>query len=171
VALLQTVRGHPVPADLTFVPRRPTSPPVASVAPTLRPSSVPSAAVGASTPPASAGPVAPAAVPPAPASGSSTVDTAPAPARAPLLVLNNSTVTGLAARSARQFAAAGWPIAGVGNLQGDTPETTVYYPPGLAAAARELAAEFPGIRRVLPRPAGLPGSGLTVVLTGAYAGS
>jgi hypothetical protein len=43
--------------------------------------------------------------------------------------------------------------------------TTVYHPPGQEAAAREFAARFPGVVRVLPRTETLPGSGLTVVLT------
>lgn len=44
----------------------------------------------------------------------------------------------------------------------------MYFEPGQQAAAAALAAQFPVIRRVLPRFAGLPGSGLTVVVTREY---
>ena len=33
----------------------------------------------------------------------------------------------------------GWQVVGVGNWRGDVPETTVYYPPGKAAQAEQLA--------------------------------
>lgn len=80
-------------------------------------------------------------------------------------MLNNSRVTGLAHQAAAEFAARGWPVAGVGNFTGRIPQTTVYYEPGQQAAAAELAREFPGIQRVCARIPGLPGHGLTVVLT------
>lgn len=92
-----------------------------------------------------------------------------APALPVLTVLNNSRIAGLAHRAAAQFAAAGWPVGTIGNFTGRIAATTVYYPPGLRAAAAELAARFPAVTRVLPRFAGLPGSGLTVVLTRYYA--
>lgn len=96
--------------------------------------------------------------------------TVPAPAHPPLLVLNNSRITGLAARAAAQFAAGGWPIADTGNFTGRIPVTTVYYEPGQEAAARALAAQFPAIRRARERFVGLPGHGLTVVVTRDFAG-
>jgi hypothetical protein len=83
----------------------------------------------------------------------------------PVLVLNNSRIKGLAARAAAVFRAGGWPVGGTGNLRGRTPVTTVYYPIGEEVTARLFAARFRAIRRVLPRPPGLPGSGLTVVVT------
>lgn len=83
----------------------------------------------------------------------------------PVTVLNNSRISGLADRGARQFEAAGWPVAETGNYRGRIRTTTVYYPAGLEASAREFAARFPGVLRLLPRPDNLPGSGLTVVLT------
>lgn len=98
-------------------------------------------------------------LPPAPPPSSS-----PAPLP-PLTVLNNSRITGLAARAAVTFRAGGWPVAVIGNFRGLIPATTVYYPPGEQAVAQQLAARFPRVTRVLPRFAGLPGSGLTVVLT------
>ena len=88
-----------------------------------------------------------------------------APAVAPLTVLNNSQITGLADRAAARFRAGGWPIRQTGNLRGRIRATTVYYAPGQEAQARELARAFRGIERVLPRLDGLPGRGLTVVVT------
>ena len=111
---------------------------------------------GATATPAPAVPVAPPVAEPAPVSPSVVV---------PVTVLNNSRITGLADRSAAQFEAGGWPVAGTGNYRGRIRATTVYYPAGIEAAAREFAGRFAGVERVLPRPANLPGSGLTVVLT------
>lgn len=96
----------------------------------------------------------------------------PAVVQAPVLpvtVLNNSRVTGLAKTAARRFDAGGWPIAGTGNYsRGVIAETTVYYASGQRASAQRFARQF-GIDRVLPRFAGLPGKGLTVVLTRDFA--
>jgi len=91
----------------------------------------------------------------------------PAVARAPLTVLNNSTIAGLADRAAAAAERRGWRIVQVGNFAGRLPMTTAYYTPGNAAeeqAARELAAEFPQIGQVLPRYAGLPPTPPGVVL-------
>jgi len=87
--------------------------------------------------------------------------------RAPLTVLNNSTVAGLADRAAAQVQARGWQVAQVGNFAGRLPATTVYYDPGDSAqqaAAQELAEEFPQVARVLPRYAGLPPTPAGIVL-------
>ncbi len=112
---------------------------------------------------------------------SETVTVSPAPAVAPpavagpvvapklaLTVLNNSTVSGLAARAAARYRAAGWPIKLTGSFRGRVPVTTVYFAPGQQASALLLQKSFPAIERVRPRFAGLPGSGLTVVLTRDY---
>lgn len=96
----------------------------------------------------------------------------PAPAGPPLLpltVLNNSRTTGLADRAAATFRAGGWPVQVTGNFRGRIRATTVYYEPGQEASARAFAQRFDGIERVLPRFEGLPGSGLTVVLTRDFA--
>jgi hypothetical protein len=87
------------------------------------------------------------------------------PARVPVTVLNNSRITGLAARGAERFTAAGWPVAAVGNFRGRIPVTTVYYDPGLEPAAREFAGAVEGVVRVRPRFEGLPARGVVVVLT------
>lgn len=85
-----------------------------------------------------------------------------------LTVLNNSTRNKLADRAAGEFRAAGWPIKQTGNFTGRVSETTVYYAQGQLASAQLLQRAFPGITRVRPRFDGLPGSGLTVVLTRSY---
>jgi LytR cell envelope-related transcriptional attenuator len=89
----------------------------------------------------------------------------PTAAALPVSVLNNSTRSGLAHRAAAQVAAAGWPIAKVGNFTGRVRVSTLYYAPGQLASAQRLAATMPAIERVLPRFAGLPTSGLTLVVT------
>ena len=88
-------------------------------------------------------------------------------ARAPLTVLNNSTIAGLADRAAAAAERRGWRVAQVGNFAGRLPATTVYYTQGNAAeerAARQLAAEFPQIGQVLSRYAGLPPTPAGIVL-------
>jgi len=87
-------------------------------------------------------------------------------ATAPVTVLNNSTRSGLAAAAAAQLRDKGWKVPTVGNLQGRTPYTTVYYAPGEHAVAKRLAHDFASIQRGLPNHAGgVTGSGLTLVLT------
>jgi hypothetical protein len=91
----------------------------------------------------------------------------PAVARAPLTVLNNSTVAGLADRAAAAAERRGWRVAQVGNFAGRLPVSTAYYTPGNAVeerAARQLAAEFPQVGQVLPRYPGLPPTPAGVVL-------
>jgi hypothetical protein len=80
-------------------------------------------------------------------------------------VLNNSRRTGLARDAAGQLSRGGWPIRDVGNFTGRIPVSTAYYAPGQEGAAHALAHQFPAIQRVLPRFSGLPGSGLTLVVT------
>lgn len=93
-------------------------------------------------------------------------------AKAPVEVLNNSRITGLADDAARDFRAAGWTVVSVGNYavsnnSQNLPTSTVFYQPGQQAAAEELAQQF-GLRA---RPAtGGVGSGanLVVVVTKEY---
>jgi hypothetical protein len=86
-------------------------------------------------------------------------------AKAPVTVLNNSRRYHLAARAAAQLSGGGWPIAAVGNFTGRIPVSTVYYVPGQEQVAQALARQFPAVARVHPRFRGLPGSGLTLVVT------
>ena len=110
-------------------------------------------------------PAPPVAAPRAAASPVLPTPTVAPPPRLPVTVLNNSRITGLAARGAERFTAAGWPVAAVGNFRGRIPVTTVYHDPGLEAAAREFAGAFEGVVRVRPRFDGLPARGVVVVLT------
>jgi hypothetical protein len=80
-------------------------------------------------------------------------------------VLNNSRIQGLAASVADELQGRGWGVDTVGNYTGQLSETTLYYPPGELRAAQLLARQFQRISRIEPRPTGLPGSGLTLVLT------
>jgi hypothetical protein len=92
-------------------------------------------------------------------------------AMAPVQVLNNSRITGLAHDVAASVQERGWHVVLIGNLQGLIAETTVYYAPGQHAAAVHLAHDFPAIRRVEPNSAaGLDGSGITLVLTRDWVG-
>ncbi|HST67466.1 MAG TPA: LytR C-terminal domain-containing protein [Mycobacteriales bacterium] len=121
--------------------------------------------VGSAPPPTSAPSSAPSSAPPR-----TTVAPLPprtATPRAPLTVLNNSVIRGLADRAATAVQSRGWQVAQVGNFAGQLPATTVYYTPGNAgeeAAARELAREFPQVGQVLPRYAGLPPTPAGIVL-------
>jgi hypothetical protein len=84
----------------------------------------------------------------------------------PVHVLNNSTVAGLAARTASELTADGWNVAEVGNYPGpNITNTTVYYGnnPGEKEAALAIADELGATAE--PRPGGT-GSGVTVVVTG-----
>jgi hypothetical protein len=116
-------------------------------------------------------------VPPAtaPTAGARTATPTPVIVRAPLTVLNNTTRPHLAERAAAIFRAGGWQVVKIGNFTGTIPSTTVYFTPGSSTeerAAQALAAQFPGIARVLPRYAGLPSSvhGVIVVLAPDWPG-
>lgn len=92
-------------------------------------------------------------------------------AKLPLVVLNNTTVTGLAAHAAATFRAGGWTVTGDGNYSGSIALTCAYFDPsvvGAQAAAQALRAQFPGIRQVQPKFAGLPPGPIVVVLTPGY---
>lgn len=147
---------EPTPSDGTGIGSEPA--PTATVAPTtvpVPPTTVPVPPTARPTPTAS----------PTPTRTSS--------ARAPLTVLNNSTIPRLADRAAAEAQARGWQVAQVGNFAGRLPATTVYYTPGDAAqeaAARQLAREFPHVEQVLPRYAGLPPTpaGIVLVVTKSW---
>ena len=82
----------------------------------------------------------------------------------PVTVLNNSQLTGLARRAAARYREGGWLVAVTGNFTGRLRATTVYFAAGQQGSAARFAKQF-GVARVLPRFPGLPGHGLTVVLT------
>ncbi|MDT4891791.1 MAG: LytR cell envelope-related transcriptional attenuator [Pseudonocardiales bacterium] len=93
------------------------------------------------------------------------------PDKLPLVVLNNTTVTGLAQRAQASFAAGGWAVTSVGNLRNEIISTCAYYDvatPGAQAAATRLQQQFPAIQRVAPKFAELPSGPIVVVLTPDY---
>lgn len=113
-----------------------------------------------------------AAVSSAPASPTPTV--APTPTKKPktvkrakvyVEVFNNSQVKGLAARVGQQAAKIGWNVVGQDNWYGSISNTTVYYPPRLKAAAKQLALDL-GIHRTAPAVDPMKMDRLTVILTG-----
>ncbi len=79
-------------------------------------------------------------------------------------VFNNSGITGLAGRYAEQAQTIGWQVVGADNWLGTVPASTVYFPPRLKAAAKQLALDL-GIRRTMPAIDSMNGDRLTVVLT------
>jgi len=90
----------------------------------------------------------------------------PEPARnVPVVVFNQTTTPGLAARFAARLEIAGWNVVGVDNWFGTVPATTVYYPPGDEDAAKALRADFPDVGRIRPRLSNMPTDSLTVILT------
>jgi hypothetical protein len=87
-------------------------------------------------------------------------------AMAPVRVYNSTTITGLAHHVASAVEARGWDVIDVGNVSGASSLTTLYYAPGLKAAAQHLANEFSGIRQVVSaQSASISFSGLTLILT------
>lgn len=91
----------------------------------------------------------------------------PAPVtRYAVLVLNNSFVPHLAAQVAGEIAARDWPVAGIGDIGGRLPQTTLYYSIGAEESGEQLARLFPQIAVVAPRPGWLLGDAeLTLVVT------
>ncbi len=81
-----------------------------------------------------------------------------------VVVFNNSGVTGLAGQVGGTVSEAGWQVVGTDNWYGSVPATTVYHPPQLERAARQLALDV-GVDRVQPAVEGMGGDRLTLILT------
>ena len=97
------------------------------------------------------------------------------PVRAPITVLNSTTINGLAGDIGSQFTAGGWQVTSTGKSPvKDVATTTVYFTEGDAVqeqAAVQLIAQFPDITGPVPRYFELPGvptPGLVVVATGNW---
>ena len=89
----------------------------------------------------------------------------------PLVVLNNTSQSGLAQQAAATFTQGGWTVTSTGNLSQDTLSTCAYYDPnvpGAQAAAEALMAQFPAIKRVKEKYGALPAGPVVVVLTTDY---
>ena len=85
-----------------------------------------------------------------------------------VVVLNQTSRGGLAAKVADVLRAKGWTVPATGNFRGQVPSTTVYYPGGAEAEARAAAAGLPTEPRVRPRFGNLSPNRLTVVVTDSY---
>lgn len=79
-------------------------------------------------------------------------------------VYNNSGIKGLAAATAARASGVGWSVVGEDNWQGLIPTSTVYFPPRLKAAGKQLALDL-GIRRTAPAVGVMKRDRLTVILT------
>jgi LytR cell envelope-related transcriptional attenuator len=89
----------------------------------------------------------------------------------PLIVLNNTTISGLAKDAASRFRAGGWTVTSYANLSNTIISTCAYYDaadPLAKAAAKALQRQYPTIKRVEPKFAELPGGPVVVVLTPGY---
>jgi hypothetical protein len=108
---------------------------------------------------------------PAPTDTASSSPAAEDPKSVPLIVLNNSSVQGLAQDAADQFEAGGWTVTHVDDLQNDIISTCAYFDPSVPhakAAAQALRRQFSGIDRVEPKFPELPSGPVVVVLTADY---
>ncbi len=90
----------------------------------------------------------------------------------PLVVLNSTSQSGLAASAAKTFVAGGWTVTSSGNIVNNILSTCAYYDPSdpqNQVAAEALMAQFPSIKRVVQKFSGLPAGPIVVVLTSDYA--
>lgn len=81
-----------------------------------------------------------------------------------VVVFNNSGITGLAGQYSGSAANLGWQVVGSDNWYGTIPTTTVYFPPQLQRAGKQLALDL-GISRVAPSVDPMSPDRLTVILT------
>lgn len=87
-----------------------------------------------------------------------------------VVVLNQTSRSGLAGSVAERLRDVGWTVPAVGNFTGIVPATTVYYPPGAQQAALAVARDLPTEPRTRPRFGNLSTTRLTVVVTDSYPG-
>ncbi len=90
--------------------------------------------------------------------------TPPAVDKVPVVVLNQTGISGLAAQFQKELEAGGWTVAGIDDFRGNVPATTVYFPPGMRPAAKALMEQFPQIGRIRPAFSGISTTQLTVIL-------
>ncbi len=81
-------------------------------------------------------------------------------------VYNNSGITGLAAEVAGTAGDAGWNVVGADNWYGTIPATSVYFPPGMRRAAKQLALDL-GVERTARADEPMKLDRLTLILTDA----
>lgn len=107
-----------------------------------------------------------------PSSGAPSGSSSHPAAAEPLIVLNQTTTSGLAHQAAARFRSGGWQVTSVQEgYQNDVITTTAYYDPAIAGAERAaeaLARQYPTIHRVAERFPELPAGPVVVVLTTDY---
>lgn len=110
----------------------------------------------------------PTATSPPVATTTTTASSVPAPGAIPdttVIVLNSTDTSGLASRVSEYLVGLGWQVEAPDNFLTTLEETTVYYPEGQEAAARQLAAAAPGdADTVSPAVPEVASDVLTVVL-------
>lgn len=79
-------------------------------------------------------------------------------------VYNNSGIRGLAATTASKATQVGWSVVGEDNWYGNITASTVYHPPRLKRAAKQLALDL-GIKRTAVAVEPMKMDRLTVILT------
>ena len=84
-----------------------------------------------------------------------------------VVVFNNTRVPGLAGGVSGKAKSAGWNVVGSDNWYGTVDGTSVYFPPRLKAAAKELGNDL-GIKRLRPAQEPMQFDRLTVILTDDY---
>ena len=84
---------------------------------------------------------------------------------APVAVLNNTTIQGLAATYSTKVRAAGWTNVTIGNWRGSIAGNTVYFPPQLEEQAKLLGDDL-DIGRIMPSVAPMRTDRLTIILSG-----
>jgi hypothetical protein len=88
-----------------------------------------------------------------------------------VVILNDTDVSGLAARAQGDLQAQGWTVSSATDYSNDIVSTAAYYDPdvdGSEAAAEALQAQFSWIKRVVPRFPQLPDSPIVLILTASY---
>jgi len=83
-------------------------------------------------------------------------------------VFNNTRTKGLAGGVAEKAKAAGWNVVGSENWYGTVDGTSVYFPPRLKEAARQLGRDL-GIKHLRPAEEPMRFDRVTVILTDDYA--
>ncbi|MFI7066133.1 LytR C-terminal domain-containing protein [Kribbella sp. NPDC050124] len=108
-------------------------------------------------------------VPPATGPPATQTTTIPPDQRPAVEVYNNTGRKGLADSVAGRARQAGWTVAGADNWHGKVAGSTVYYPPGMLAAANQLARDL-GVGRTKGALDNMKKDRLTVILTSDYTG-
>jgi hypothetical protein len=139
--------------------------PVVSTSPTAVTSTAPVVADSPSAPAASGS--APAASGSGPASSPSASASTTVDRSVPVVVLNSTTRTGLAAKVAAQLRKAGWTVVSIGNYRTRLAATTVFAE-GHANAVATIKADLPTDESVKPPAGAMNPARLTVVLGPDY---